>query len=253
MPTRCSPGNAAIAPASASPSAKQRAGVRLVRREVGVQEHRHNRHHAIRQTETVDIGIGVSLILSLRHAPHHRDIEAVPLQCLDQVPRQHRIARMLYGTRRLQVAAARPRHPVVPRERRLTGVTDRFAIVDADRRHVGLVEQFLLVVADHDQRIQLRRGYIAGQPADRRLHLSVPLRQPIRRDPLQRVGRRIGQQRVIAARIAVQIDVRAGPVTAQETAVPVFHPRSQHRAVRRTERRHQSGHGPALPCEVADS
>ena len=53
---------------------------RLVRRKIGVQEHRHDRHHAIRHAEPVHIRIGVALVFPVRHAHASPRCRSRPLQ-----------------------------------------------------------------------------------------------------------------------------------------------------------------------------
>ncbi len=119
---------------------------------------------------------------------------------------------------------------------------DRRTVIDPDRRHVVVLEQLLLVVAHHDQRVQPRRRHIVAQPRHRRHRLAVSSRQLLGRDPLRRIRRRARQQRIVVARVAVEIDELPRLVAGQEAGLPVLDPRGEHRAVRCTECGDQLSH-----------
>ena len=146
---------------------------RLVRREVGVDEDRHDRQRRVLHEPLADKGEGVALALALGQGVRGDQVELAVDQRGDQVQRQAALDRVVARLLLLVIARGRPPRPVGARKAVERHVADRLAVIDDEARHVVVVIELLLVVADDDQRVELGAPHRIAQmgrppPAPRR-------------------------------------------------------------------------------------
>ena len=163
---------------------------RLVRRVVGVDADRHDRHDILHDP-LVHKANRVAFAFTFGRSARGGDVELAVDEFIDQMPRQAGIDGVVARRFLFIPTRRRPPSPIRVRNRLHRHVGDGFAVIDEDAGHVVVMIKLVLVVADDDQRVELCLAQKIPEPRHRALDRLMPRPHALRRDLIGDAGRRV--------------------------------------------------------------
>ncbi len=207
---------------------------RLVRRKVGIDEHRHDRQRRVIHEPLANKGKGMAFALAVGQRVRRDRVELAIDEGSGQVQRQAALDRVGARLRFLVVARRRPPRPIGARKAVERDVADRLAAIDYEARQVVVLVDFLVIVADDDQCVELGAPHRIPEMGDPGLRLGVTGGEPLRRQFGRDMRLRPMQQFFVCRRLSLLVEEVANRIAVDE-ARPILGRGVQHRGVRRAD------------------
>src|ERR1700730_8152761 len=194
---------------------------RLVRREIGIDEHRHHRQRRVIHEPLADKGKGMAFTPSVGQSVRRDRVELAIDEGSGQVQRQAALDRIGARLRFLVVARCRPPRPIGARKAVERHVADRLAAIDHEARQGVVLVDFLVIVADDHKCVELGAAHGIPEMGDPGLSLGVTRREPLRRQFGRNMRLRPMQQLFICRWLPLFVEEVANRITVDE-ARPVL-------------------------------